>query len=111
MSRLLADLRNRRVLRTVAAYAVASWALIEVVDTVGPALDFPGASTRLVIYAVVLALPLVVALSWMYDVAPGARTASRPLLVLLAAAPLLAGGVAAVAGLLDEGLDAEGARP
>ena len=115
LPRLMADLRRRRVFRTVAAYAVASWVLIEVVDTVGPALDFPDGSTRFVIYAVLLALPLVVALAWTYDVAPGAReaerSAGRSLLVLLAAAPLLVGGVAAMAGLFDRGeLDAEGAR-
>lgn len=112
--RLIADFRRRRVFRTVAAYAVASWALIEVVDTVGPALDFPDGSTRVVIYAVLLALPLVVALSWMYDVAPGAhagkRSAGRPMIAVLAAAPLLIGGTVAVVGLFEEGLDAEGAR-
>lgn len=112
--RLLADLRRRRVFRTVAAYAVAAWVLIEVVDTVGPALDFPDGSTRFVIYAALLALPLVVALSWMYDVAPGAREteppSGRPLLVALASVPLLVGGMAAVAGLFDEELDVEGAR-
>lgn len=115
LPRLIANLRRRHVFRTVAAYAVASWVLIEVVDTVGPALDFPDGSTRFVIYAALLALPLVVTLSWMFDVAPGAqeadRPAGRPLLVVLASVPLLVGGVAAVAGLIGEAdLDAEGAR-
>jgi len=113
--RLVADLRRRRVFRTVAAYAVAAWVLIEVVDTVGPALEFPDGSTRFVVYAALLALPLVVAISWVYDAGAGVGTGGRParrrLVVLLSALPLLTGGVIALTERFGEGeLDAEGAR-
>lgn len=64
---LFAELKRRRVLRTAGLYLVAAWAAIEVTATVFPLLFFPDWAPRAVVVASVLGLPVVLVLSWAFD--------------------------------------------
>lgn len=79
LARLLTDLRRRKVFRVVLAYLAVGWVLIEVTDTVGPALNLPEWTLSLVTILVLLGLPVAIVLSWAYDVTPAGlqRTPSR----------------------------------
>lgn len=67
VSSLLAELKRRHVLRVVGAYLVAAWVVIEVSATVLPELLFPPWALRLIIALAAAGLPVVVAVSWVFD--------------------------------------------
>jgi TolB-like protein/Tfp pilus assembly protein PilF len=69
--RFIRELRRRRVIRNTLAYLALSLVIIEAGGNVLPPLGFPETSVRLVILACVAGFPLVVALSWIYDIAEG----------------------------------------
>jgi len=74
---LISELRKRNVLRVAAAYVVASWLIVQVIDTVFPAFGFGESAVRLVI--VILAIGFVPALvfSWLFDLTPEGLTNRR----------------------------------
>lgn len=100
------ELRHRRVFRVAAAYAIACWAVIEVVDVVVPALGIPTWVVTAVIVCAGAGLPLALIVAWAYDLTPegieraptGAAAAdprvsrARPWLVVAPAVVLLAAG-------------------
>lgn len=55
------------MLRVTGVYLIAAWAAIQVADTVLPNLGMPSWAVRLVIILAALALPIVVALAWTFD--------------------------------------------
>lgn len=70
-SRFLAylhELRDRRVIRLVAVYAVGAWVVVEVVSTILPILLLPDWLTRAVVILALLGFPVVVALGWTFDI-------------------------------------------
>ena len=64
MGQFFEELKRRSVLRVAAAYVVASWLIIQVVETIFPAFGFGDAAVRIV--TIVLAIGLIPALilSW-----------------------------------------------
>jgi len=64
------ELKRRNVLRVGAAYAVASFAMIEVVSNVAPALSLPDWTLKLVIVLLALGFPGVVTFAWIYELTP-----------------------------------------
>lgn len=62
------ELKQRRVIRTTIVYVVGASILIEVASFVFPALLLPEWSIRILTIIAILALPLVVALAWMFDI-------------------------------------------
>jgi TolB-like protein len=64
---LFAELRRRRVFRTAGLYLVGAWAVIEVTATVFPLLFLPDWTSRAVVVLAILGLPVVLALSWAFD--------------------------------------------
>ena len=71
VGRLLADLRRRRVFRVTAAYLVIAWVCIEVSSTTFPLMPvLPAWSPVLVLVLALLGLPVVIVLSWAYDLTP-----------------------------------------
>ncbi len=73
---LTKELSRRRVFRTAGIYLVASWAAIEVTSTVFPLLFLPDWAPRAVVILAILGLPLVLVLSWAFDITPaGVRRA------------------------------------
>ncbi|MEO1582216.1 MAG: adenylyl cyclase [Pseudomonadota bacterium] len=67
---LVSELRRRNVFRVAAAYAVSGWALLQVIDLLGGALDLPGALTRSVMLLLLVGLPIVIAFAWAFEVTP-----------------------------------------
>jgi len=71
---LVAELKERRVLRTVLIYVAVAWLIIQAVDIIGPALFLPAWSTTLVVVLLVLGLPFTVLLAWRFDIVGGEAT-------------------------------------
>ncbi|NCF29849.1 MAG: FHA domain-containing protein, partial [Gammaproteobacteria bacterium] len=49
VSRLLREMRRRRVFRTAALYIVGTWLVMQVADVVFPAMDIPERAIRYVL--------------------------------------------------------------
>jgi|APFre7841882724_1041349.scaffolds.fasta_scaffold02218_7 TolB-like protein len=65
---LLTELKQRKVLRVAATYAVIAWLLIQVSATVAPALRLPEWTTTFTTVLLILGFPAAVVLAWMFDV-------------------------------------------
>ena len=64
---LFDELKQRKVLRVAATYAVIAWLLIQVSATVGPALNLPEWTSTFVTVLLILGFPAAVVLAWTYD--------------------------------------------
>ena len=67
MQTLFKELKRRKVLTTLGAYAAAAFIIIQVADTVFPALRFPDWTVAFVIILIILGFPITFFLSWTYD--------------------------------------------
>lgn len=67
---LFSELKRRNVFRVAAAYAITSWLLIEIADTVFPRLMLPEWSVTLVIALLVIGFPVALVLSWAFELTP-----------------------------------------
>jgi len=65
--RVLNELRHRRVLRTAVAYAIVTAAVVEFTDIVTPALGLPEELLRWIIIIALAGFPVVIVLSWFFD--------------------------------------------
>ncbi len=70
VTRFFAELKRRKVYRVAVAYVVVSWVLIQVATQVFPFFEVSNWTVRLVILALCLGFPIVVLLSWVYDITP-----------------------------------------
>jgi len=115
LSATLAELNRRKVLKTVGAYAVAVFVLLQLMDAAVEPLRLPDALPTIVVVLAILGFPLVFLLAWHLEIrADGIhRTRSAGLLSrgqrmsLFAAMLLATGGMAAIfyhfySGVLDE---------
>ena len=64
------ELKRRNVLRVAAAYAVVSWIILQVVDTVAPILELPESFAKGVLLVLIIGLPIALILSWAYEATP-----------------------------------------
>lgn len=67
-SGFIAELRRRRVLRTLALYIVGAWVLMQVADVVFPALDIPERAIRYLLLAAVVGFPVALVFGWFFDI-------------------------------------------
>jgi len=67
-SNFLEELRRRKVLRAAVVYAAAAFALLEFADIAVPRLGLPDSAVDFVLWLGVLGFPVVIALSWFFDV-------------------------------------------
>jgi TolB-like protein/Flp pilus assembly protein TadD len=70
LSSFFKHLRMRRVFHTGAIYAIGAWLVLQVAQTVFPALGVPDWGIRFVIIATLAGLPLAVVFAWIYQVTP-----------------------------------------
>lgn len=70
LGRLLAELKRRKVFRVVGAYALAAWVAVEVAATTFPLLGWSDATAKVVLVVALAGFPLVVVLSWIFDLTP-----------------------------------------
>lgn len=88
---LLDELRRRRVFRTVAAYVVGCWVVIEAADVIFPYLSVPESAVRVVIYAAFIGFPVVLLLAWFFDITPAGIVLTPERTETTAPAPRLLG--------------------
>ncbi|UHQ20283.1 tetratricopeptide repeat protein [Lysobacter sp. KIS68-7] len=79
LTRLLAELRRRRVVRVAIVYAIAGWLVIQVAATVLPSLRLPEWTVTLVVVLVVLGFVIVLVMAWMFDAGPRGLERTPPL--------------------------------
>lgn len=63
----LAELKRRHVIRVAGVYTVAAWAVFQVVKTVFETLDFPKWTSTLTLALLVVGLPVVLLVSWIFE--------------------------------------------
>ena len=68
LSAVLTELNRRKVLRTVGAYAVAVFVVLQLMDAAVEPLRLPEWIPTLVVIALILGFPLVFILAWHFDV-------------------------------------------
>lgn len=68
MRNMFLKLRQRKVFRVLAAYAVAAWLLVQVADVALPAFDAPAWILRAFIVLVALGFPIAAVLAWLFEV-------------------------------------------
>jgi TolB-like protein/Flp pilus assembly protein TadD len=64
------ELKRRNVLRVGAAYIVASWLIIQVVETIFPAFGFGDSAIRIVVIVLAIAFIPGLILSWVFEITP-----------------------------------------
>ena len=64
------ELKRRNVLRVGTAYIVASWLVIQVVETIFPAFGFGDAAIRIVVIVVAIAFIPALVFSWVFELTP-----------------------------------------
>lgn len=62
------ELKRRNVFRVGGAYIVLGWLVVQVTETVSPALNLPDWTVALVIWIGVIGLPFVLFFSWAYEI-------------------------------------------
>lgn len=65
---LFAELKQRKVFRVAATYAVIAWLLMQVVATVAPALKLPEWTVTFTTVLLLLGFPVALVLAWIFDV-------------------------------------------
>ena len=78
---LVDELHRRKVLRTTTIYALIGWCLLQLASIFFPRWGFPDWSLTLVLTAVVLGFPVVVAMSWVFDITPRGVRRDTPSIV------------------------------
>ncbi|HSM62041.1 MAG TPA: hypothetical protein VK849_14640, partial [Longimicrobiales bacterium] len=71
-------MRRRHVFRVGFAYIVVAFALLQGADLVLPALLMPAWTFRLLVLLVLFLFPIVLVLSWVYDLTPAGVTRTKP---------------------------------
>jgi adenylate cyclase len=64
------ELRRRRVIRTVIAYVVVGYVVAEAASVFFPTLMLPEWTVRAIAAIVILGLPIVIVLAWIFDIEP-----------------------------------------
>jgi len=67
---VLSELKRRKVLRVLGAYAVLCFGVEQLVPNIVDSMDWPRAIKFWAIVALIVGGPIVVALSWIYDITP-----------------------------------------
>ena len=77
ISAVLTELNRRKVLRTVGAYAVAVFVMLQLMDAAVEPLRLPDWLPTLVVIVLILGFPLIFVLAWLFDITPeGVRKTS-----------------------------------
>ena len=68
--KLIDELKRRNVFRVGAAYVLLGWLVVQVTETVSPALNLPGWTTGLVVWLGIIGLPFALFFAWAYELTP-----------------------------------------
>lgn len=75
---ILFEVRRRRVARVAVAYCLVALATLEAADIIVPRLQLPDWSVSLILALIILGLPIVLALAWIFDFGPGGIVRTPP---------------------------------
>ncbi|NKI31678.1 hypothetical protein [Croceivirga thetidis] len=64
------ELKKRNVYKVATAYAISSWLIIQVVNTIGPNLDWPDSVPSLITRILIVGFPLALLLAWLFELTP-----------------------------------------
>ncbi|MGH8167672.1 MAG: tetratricopeptide repeat protein, partial [Woeseiaceae bacterium] len=64
------ELKRRNVVKVAVLYWVAAWLILQIADVVFGALELPAAWMRLVLAILVFGFPVVLILSWVFELTP-----------------------------------------
>lgn len=67
MSRLIEQLRQRRVVRTLLIYLAACWMVLQVAEVVVPSLGLPPGITTVLLIVAIAGIPVAFGLTWAYE--------------------------------------------
>ena len=67
---LFNELKRRNVIRVATAYVVASWLIIQVVETIFPIYGLGDAEIRLVVSLLAVAFIPTLVFSWVFEITP-----------------------------------------
>jgi disulfide bond formation protein DsbB len=70
MSTFFAELKHRNVFKVSIAYTIVAWLLIQVTDTVAPALHLPEWTLAFIVYLLMIGFALALFLAWAYELTP-----------------------------------------
>ena len=70
LSQFWQELKRRKVIKAIAMYAGGAYVLIELANNVVVPLNLPGWTPRLVIILALIGFPVMVILSWIFDITP-----------------------------------------
>ena len=70
MSNFFEELKNRNVYKVAVAYLVSSWLIIQVVDTIGPNLNWSDSIGPLITKILIVGFPIALVLTWLYEFTP-----------------------------------------
>jgi TolB-like protein/Tfp pilus assembly protein PilF len=76
---LLAELKRRRVFRALLAYAIVSFAVLQVIEPIINGLRLPEWTLSFVVVTLVVSFPVVLVLAWVFDVNPGGIERTPPI--------------------------------
>jgi TolB-like protein len=74
----ISELRRRRVCRAVTMYSVTLWLVCQIVDVITPALELPEWTLKLVIVLGLLGLPVIILMSWLFEITPDGLVIEGP---------------------------------
>jgi len=64
------ELKRRNVYKVAVAYAVIAWLVIQATSILLPTFDAPGWAMKLVVVILVVGCPVILALSWAFEITP-----------------------------------------
>lgn len=67
---IIAELKRRNVFRVAAYYVAVSWLAIQVTDVLGPMLELPDWTGRLVFALLLIGFPIALLLAWAFELTP-----------------------------------------
>jgi len=70
MSNFFEELKNRNVYKVAVAYLVSSWLIIQVVDTIGPNLNWSDSVGPLITKLLIVGFPIALVITWLYEFTP-----------------------------------------
>ena len=65
-----AELKRRNVFKVAAAYIIVGWLIMQVGDTLGPALLLPGWINSALAFFLILGFPLAMFFAWAFEMTP-----------------------------------------
>jgi hypothetical protein len=70
LANFFAELKRRNVYKVAVAYLVAAWLIIQIATQVFPFFEIPNWAVRLVVLLLILGFPIVLVLSWAFEITP-----------------------------------------